>query len=333
MAEKSIFYLALQEGWFSKFFEQYYLFGYIGDREKLDNYQKAKSFWRRAAEIIIPSISLTSILTKLSGFNLGLEKTESKVAKQIIDLINEEENQRLVSDYLQIAQKRCGKEGHFFDSVEEHYYKKNAVMSADQRGINNRLIVVEGQLLNRSTVAQFAPNSAQQLQASKEEWLLSDFPPHGMVEHNTDFKGNILRLKEDEGFSDAFAEYIPFCRTIGWYPYCRITGFYDSSQIATEVFPQISIAFVEYRRPKLYQAVGADIANFLDRETRKPIHLETWLDRLAAAYLLPLVTWASNMKEFRASADQREKLKRFAEFVGDDMPSKLVPWYQYAITI
>jgi hypothetical protein len=328
----NFYFSGLMDGWFAEYFEQYHLFGYIGDREKLDKYQKTKPFWRRAAEIVIPSISLTSILTKLAGFDLGIRKTESKVAKQIIDLINEEENQRLVSDFLQIAQKRCDKERHFFDGVGKRYNKKNAVMSAGQRGIDNRLIVVEGQLINRSTVAQFAPNSDQQLQASREEWLLGDFPPHGMVERNTDFKGDILRLKEDDGFSDAFADYVPFCRTIGWYPYCRITGFYDSSRIATEVFPQLSIAFVEYRRPKLYQAVGAAIVNLLDRETRRPIYLDDWSDRLAAAYLLPLVTWASNMKEFRASEDQRETLKSFAKFVGDDMPSKLVPWYQYAIT-
>jgi hypothetical protein len=48
----------------------------------------------------------------------------------------------------------------------------------------------------------------------------------------------------------------------------------------------------------------ATIADFLRRETERPNYLEDWSDRLLAAYLLPLVTRASNMKDFRASADQ-----------------------------
>ena len=327
----NFFFSSLEHGWFANYFEPYHLFGYIGDRERLDAYQRSKPFWRRVAEIVVPSISLTSILTRLAGFDLGLGKTESTVAKQIIDLINEVENKRLISDFLQSAQKSCRKKGRSFDSVGEQFNRRTPVMSAEQQSIDARLVVVEGQLLHRSTVAQFAPNSEQQLRASKEEWLLGDFPPHGMVEYNDRFKGDILRLKEDAGFSDAFAEYVPFCRDIGWYPYCRVTGFYDSSRIATEVFPQLSIAFVEYRRPKLFQAAGASILSFLDGETKQPIWLKEWSDRLTAAYLLPLVTRASNMKEFHASADQRDTLKRFAEFVDVDMPNHLVAWYRSAM--
>jgi hypothetical protein len=323
------YFSSLRSGWFENCFEPYGHFGYIGDRERLVAYQKRKSFFRRLVEIVAPRVSLMSLLTKLAGLDLILRKTDSIMAKQIIELVNEIESNRLVGEYLRIAQKRCKDAGLFFDSVGRQYNKQNAVMSADQRAIDGRLIVVEGQLLNRSTVVQFAPNSEQQLEASSEEWLLADFPPHGMVERNDRFKGDLLRLTEDPGFSDAFADYIPFCRAIGWYPYCRITGFYDTSGIATGVFPQLSIVFTEYRRPSLYQAVAPDIVRFLDSETKSPNYLNEWSERLSAAYLLPLVTW--NMKIFNATADQREALKKFADFVGDDMPTHLVSWYQSAI--
>jgi hypothetical protein len=52
-------------------------------------------------------------------------------------------------------------------------------------------------------------------------------------------------------------DYVPFSRDIASYPYCRITRFYDSSQIATEVFPQLSIALVEYRRAEAVPRSGS----------------------------------------------------------------------------
>jgi len=79
--------------------------------------------------------------------------------------------------------------------------------------------------------------------------------------------------------------------------------------------------------------VGATIVDFLRRETERPNYLEDWSDRLLAAYLLPLVTRASNVKDFRASADQQNALRSFEKFVGGDMPKHLVPWYQSAISV
>jgi hypothetical protein len=234
--------------------------------------------------------------------------------------------------FLLRAQAHCQSEGGSYNAIEEQLFRHNTVMSGDQRKLHGRLVVVDAQLLNRQTVPQYAPNSAAQLARSSEEWLLSDFPPHDLDEQSSEFKGNLLRLKEDKGFSETFAEYLPFCRRIGWYPYCRVTGFYDSSTIDTEIFPRMSLAFVEYRRPKLFQGVGTGILNFLQSETSHPIWLSSRSDRVMATYLLPIVTWASNLKEYRVPSTAQSGVKAFVKSVGNDMPKKLIDWYQASLS-
>jgi hypothetical protein len=88
-----------EEGWFGRHFEPWSLFGYIGDRTKVLEYQTTKSFVRRLAELLAPKISIVSLIGKLSGLYIGAGNSESEVAKAIIDLINEEENKRQIYDF------------------------------------------------------------------------------------------------------------------------------------------------------------------------------------------------------------------------------------------
>ncbi len=332
MADDFFFSGLDSNSWFGRHFKPYLLFGYIGDRDKLTAYQTTKSLIRSIAEVIAPRISLASVLGKIAGVNLGLSKGESEVAKKIIDLINEAETKRQIDEFLKRAQARCLKEGHSFDSIGSYYNRRRAIMTADQNKMQNRLVVVEAQLINRGSISQYASNSAQQLAVSKEEWQLSDFPPHGLVEANTNFKGNLLRLKEDQGFSAAFAEYLPFSRHIGWYPYCKITGFYDTSTLATEVFPRMSICFVEYKRPKLYQEVGPDILKFLASEMSNPIYLRRPSERITAAYLLPIVTAGSSLKDYKVPDTSKPAVEKFVNSLEEVMPNILREWYQQALT-
>jgi hypothetical protein len=325
------FMVGLDETWFGRHFESWSLFGYIGDRTRVLEYQHTKSLVRKLIELVAPKINIVSLMGKLSGLNIGAGNSESEVAKAIIDLINEEENKRLIYDFLLRAQAHCQSEGRSFDAVEEQLFRTNSVMSGDQRKLDGHLVVVDAQLLNRQTVHQYAPKSAAQLARSSEEWILSDFPPNNLDERNSSFKGNLLRLREDKGFSETFAEYLPFCRRIGWYPYCRVTGFYDSSTRDTEIFPRMSLAFVEYKRPKLYQEVGTEILDFLQRETSRPIYLASRSDRVTATYLLPIVTWASNLKEYRVPSTAQSGVGAFVTSVGNDMPTKLIDWYQNSL--
>jgi hypothetical protein len=317
--------------WFGQHFQPYSHFGYIGDRDNLAKYQKQKPWWRSAIEIVAPSINLTSLLTSLAGFNLSVGKTDSQLAKRIMDKLDEVENSRLVEDFLKLTQAKRRQAGYFFDSIGKQINTTNPVKDASHRGTSGQLIVVEGQLLNRSAVAQFSPMSAQQLEASTEEWMLSDFPPAGLVSQNDRFKGDMLLLTEDAGFADTFAQYLPFCRNIGWYPYCRVVGIYDSTSAKTEVFPKMSVMFVEYRRPKLIQDSRPDIFSFLQREIKTPIYLDDWSDRILTSYLLPIVAWGSNIRDYPPEPAEKEVLVQFKKFVGNDMPKSLVGWYEAAV--
>jgi hypothetical protein len=323
------------DSWFDRHFEPYHLFGYIGDQKALTEYRTTKSVFRQTLEAIGPKISLPSV--NIAGINLGLSNGESEVAKKIIDIINEAETKRQINEFLKEAQDQCSKEGRSFNSIgiaQKRGRRKHAITTAVPAEMQNRLVVVEAQLINRGTVKQYASDSAQQLQASKEEWLLSDFPPHGLVKDNPQFKGDLLRLKEDNDFSDTFAEYLPFARRIGWYPYCRITGFYDLSTLDTEVFPRMSICLVEYRPPQLLQKVEKNILEFLSTMmlTKDPLGRFRFSlsERTTAAYILPIVTARSRIKDYKVKTSKSE-VEEFVNSLEDDLPITLKDWYQQAL--
>jgi len=108
-------------------------------------------------------------------------------------------------------------------------------------------------------------------------------------------------------------------------PYCRIMGFMTQAGSRTEVFPQLSISLVEYRRPKLYTEIAKDIVNLIGREAKHPIWLRSRTERPYAAYLLPFVTRASNMTPFKHRTIKKDS-EGFRGVVGDDIakPSWLV---------
>lgn len=334
MADNFYFSGLSDHSWFGRYFQPYTHFGYIGDRENLAKYQKQKSLMRSMIEIVAPSINLTNLLTSLAGFSLGGGKEDSQIAKKVITLISERENSRSVGEFLKITQNKCRKARLFFDSVGDGQVgKENPVQDANHRGSSGQLIIVEAELLNRSSVGQFSSTSAQTLKASTDEWMLSDFPAHGLVAKNNRFKGDLLLLREDTGFGETFAQYLPFCRAIGWYPYCRVVGIFDSTAASTEIFSKMSVIFVEYRPPQLYAAAARDIFAFLKGEIKTPIYLDDWSDRILASFLLPIVTWGSNLKEYRAEGADRDVLVQFIEFVGPDMPRDLVGWYKSAVAM
>jgi hypothetical protein len=288
----NFYFSGLDSGaWFSNCFEEYHLFGYIGDRGRLESFQQQKSFGRSLIEIVTPQVKISSLIKLVSGFDLSViagAKTENVVAKKIIDLLNEEKHKQQLSKFLVGLYKRSRSKGRYFDSVSHQFNRKLAIYDVPMNSLAGEPIVVEGQLVHREEVSQYSADVAQALSASSGEWVLADFPPHGMVKSNDRFTGQVLQLKEDEGFTRTFGDYLPFCKGIGWYPYCRVIGFFDSSRVQTEVYPTLSISLVEYRRPRLLTNVGPAVYNLLERELNNRIYLDDWSDDLLAGYLLAL---------------------------------------------
>src|SRR5882724_4884661 len=95
-------------GWFGENFEDYHLFGYIGDRDRLLDSLKVKSFLRRLLERFGPRINIGAVvavfnsLAKFDLFKIDSAKTdpEKSLAQEIINLVNEEETTRTITQLL-----------------------------------------------------------------------------------------------------------------------------------------------------------------------------------------------------------------------------------------
>jgi hypothetical protein len=330
------FYLSgLDKGrWFSKhFIEEYQLFGYIGDRGRLTKFQEEKPFYWRLIEIVVPRAKIYSLIKLVSGFDLSAlvpNGGDNAMAKQIIDLLNEHRNNKTLSQFLKSVYKNCTKQGRYFDSISHRFDKHSSLYEARMNELSDNLLVVEGHLVHRSTIAQYNSDVAQSLRASKGEWVLSDCPPHAMVKANRFFKGQLLLLKEDDGFTKAFAEYLPFCPQIGWFPYCRIVGFFNSAKQTTEVYPTLSVSLVEYRRPRLFTEVGGDIIDFLKQEINHKNYLKEWSENVLAGYLIPLIRWGSNLNNSKPDEHDREILMKWQQ-EARDVPAQLESWYRHVL--
>lgn len=314
-----------KNGWFSRNFEDYHLFGYVGDRERLLEKLNEKSFLRRVAEIFAPKLSIDSIVNSLASYDLVNTNQNNSIAKEIMNLVNEYENKKQLDELLARTYKEGKKVGTYFENAS---FKGGAGLKT----LQGKLITIEGSLVHRSTIAQYSTNTEASLRSSDSEWLLCDFPPHGLAPENSRYLGKVVLLKEDKGFSDTFQSLLPFCKEIGWYPYVRITGFADLSKINSEIHPSMSICLIEYRRPKLVEETEGSIGQFLEVELHgysgRRNHLKEKENLLLFSYLLPIIYRGSNKLPNEASKLISDLTKEYIDSCEGSLPTSLVDFYR-----
>ncbi len=347
---EEFYFLGLKGGWFESTFQPFHLFGYVGDRDRLQKELAEKSILRRLIEIFAPRFNIGTILKMLTSFDLLHVDPKKSVAQEIINIVNERENNRKLTELLQVIYRRGVKKGTYFSRVASGY-TKDTLFKSDLNGLNDQIVTVEGQLVHRSSVSQFNRALASTLGASKGNWLLTDFPPQGLVPENSSFNGSVLLLREDPGFTDVFSKYLPFCLDVGWYPYVRITGFFDATRLQTEILPSLTISLVEYRRPKLFPEVRKWILDFGEGEigrdpseakpqtkasafpvpdfSKKPSRnfLKDDPDLLLFGYLAPILFRGSNLNSEDADAETAMLLRWYRKIAGNTLPNALVPFY------
>jgi len=316
-------------GWFEANFADYALFGYIGDRKRLENaILQNRSMARKVFQIGLPKLKISSLLKTITGCDLPTATTDSGLAQQLFYLLANEENRRTVYEQLTALQKRARKDDRYFERVSRQDKSRRTVYATPSVTLEDKLITVEGQLVHRSTVPQHSKTFAATLRASTNEWILCDYPPHALNEDNPGFDGNALLLNEDKGFSAAFARYLPFRSQIGWYPYVRVTGFFSAARLNTEKLCSLSISLVEFRPPKKYLEVRGDLLSFSNNELRPPpVRLAEWSDLILFLYLAPLVATGSNLQASDLDAAFASVLRTYATKVGADVPVSLTNFY------
>ena len=319
------YFSGLNDGWFASCFEAHHLFGYVGDRAKLQEELEKKSIGRRLIEIIGPKINLGTLFKALTDFDLLRVDPEKTLASQIINLVNEHENQRQLTDVLARTYKKGKSNGTYFTSVQLD-------RSVSLNALQGKLVTFEAQLLHRSSVAQYSPTTGASLRSSNGNWALSDFPPPGLVPENSRYNGKLLLLKEDEGFTETFQHLLPFCVEIGWYPYVRVSGFFDASRVQTEIHPTLSISLIEYRRPRGVADVMNSVVDFLEGELHdyggRRNFLEEPENLLLFSYLAPILFKGTNMNPSEAEPSFAELAHEYAQLTEANLPEALVTFYE-----
>jgi hypothetical protein len=322
----NFYFSALKDGWFNNCFEPYHLFGYIGDRELLNKELEKKSLPRKIIEIIAPRVSIASVLNSISEIDL-LSSNKTTIAQDVITLVTEHENQRKITEILGQLYTKAKKEGTYYDDIANRY--GGSLFDSNFNKLQSNLVTIEGQLVNKNAVPQYSKSVSSSLRVSQQEWMLADYPPHAFVDNNSSFMGKVILLDTDDGFSEAFSGLLPFNRELGWYPYVRITGFFDSSKIQTQLFPSMSVCFVEYRRPIMYRDLREKLLYFMKIEFSRINFLEEWSNLILFSYLYPILFKGSNMEPNDSDDELKSYLKKYLNNVDkNDIPISIQKFYE-----
>lgn len=72
--------------------------------------------------------------------------------------------------------------------------------------LQNEIIVVIGQLVHRSAIAQYNDHQAQTVAGLPGDWLIADVPPIGMVPQNSRFDGRVIGPAIEDEFAALFKD-------------------------------------------------------------------------------------------------------------------------------
>jgi hypothetical protein len=328
-------FAALTLGWFSENFENAFShFPFIGARDKLAELQKRKSVFRSVIESFSKRVKITSLLSLVTEHVLGVKLPKNnepnKLAEDLIKKLDEERYKKTVELFLSEIQENCKKEKRYFNSVSVYTAAGAALFSAKQAALQNEIVVVSGQLVHKDAIAQYNDKMAQTVSNLPGEWLLADFPPHGMVSRNKSFEGGAIGLEIEKEFAELFKNYLPYDVEFGWYPYARVTGFYKEPGYGKSL-PTLSVIMTEFRRPKQYAKQGREIFSLLDEDLKDPNYLKDKSSLLLASYALPLVAKGANIDNFVASPDEKSILQRYLQRGGGELPKGLRGWYDKVV--
>jgi hypothetical protein len=317
-------------GWLEQRFEkEYSRFPFIGARDRVAKIQKEKGLFRKAIEIMARRVKVKSLLDyvteKLIGWKQAPTSEPNKLAEDLIKMFDEEKNKQTTVRFLEEMRKKCQKEGRYFEMIGLPF--RGSLSRVQQASLQDQIVVICGQLVHRDAIAQYNGNMAQMVAQLPGEWLLTDFPPQGLVEANDRFKGKVVCLTMEKEVGQIFRNYLPFRKDIGWYPYCRVTGFFREPGEGQGA-PSVELVLAEFRRPKPYQVVGPDYFEFLEKQMKSPTSLDEPAEFLCASYVLPIVAKGWNIENFKAdSANQKTILQQYVAQAGTGLPAALAGWY------
>jgi hypothetical protein len=301
-------------GVFDGLFDDYQLFDYVGERERL----------RRDLE----SLGYGAIKALFSGLNPFVKKWTGLSMEDVVKELQSRQDRKAPVTKLHDLHRRLKSKGSYFPTVQIANPTSPPLLPASSR-LPGTLVCVEGCLTHSSVLAHYYPQARPQL-ADASAWLMTDGPPHLLA--SSRFTGELLILEFEAAAAALLRDSMPFWTDIGWYPYARVTGYFKAASVQTHQFSALTVAVVEYRPPKAYAAGSNALESRLRTEftsgNASNQSLTSLEDRITATYLAPLISKRANQPAPATPQALSGLLKQLRQAVGAGMPPALDGFYR-----
>lgn len=319
------------DSWFARFFNQNYEFlHYIGDRDRIVSELERWPSHLNLFKAIAKFVSIKKILRDVLKMPIPEGDSDKTVASVMLEWWQDEEKRKTLLDQATRRQERLKgtTPPRNFESLRwpvptNRSEDKRVYDNAEDTDLDDKLVAIRGHLIHLDALKQYAPRRVPELQGS--EWLLGDYPPHGLVDANNAEK-DFLILKAKPSFK-SYEEGLPFLRGTNWYPYARVTGFY-SRPARGENKASVCTGLVEFRRPRSYNDAEAEFITFAEDEARDPFDLRERSDLLLFAYVLPFLFSQARLDPVEhGNSDLADLMAHYVEAWGGDLPVALGSFY------
>lgn len=195
---------------FAPLFDDYQLFEYVGERERL--WKDLESPMRRLLAGVFSDVS--AIFKAKTGFPLD----------EALKALKDEQQQRALITKLHPPHKRLKSKRSYFPTVQVANPANPPLLPAEAR-LPGTAVCVEGCLMHSSVLFHYYPQARPQL-ADASAWLMTDGPPHLLASGR--FTGELLLLNFETPGAALIDGHRPFWTDIGWFPFARVTGYFKA---------------------------------------------------------------------------------------------------------
>jgi hypothetical protein len=272
---------------FAPLFDDYQLFEYVGERERL--WKDLESPMRRLLAGVFSDVS--AIFKAKTGFPLD----------EALKALKDEQQQRALITKLHPPHKRLKSKRSYFPTVQVANPANPPLLPAEAR-LPGTAVCVEGCLMHSSVLFHYYPQARPQL-ADASAWLMTDGPPHLLASGR--FTGELLLLNfETPGRANRWPQAVLDRHWL--VPLCESHRLLQGALGAR--LPALSVATVESRPPKAYLVGGNALESRLRAEFTpgpQPQLLTDLTDRITGTYLAPLISKRAQPTGFGDSSGPR----------------------------
>lgn len=317
-------------GWWRPYFCDSTGFEYVGNLEAFQHYISKRGILNDIIRLLGRRVNIAGLVTDLLNIPLIGGKDKTTILSEIIEIYEKHDARRTLMEWFSRELNRAKKEQRHFTSVSNHFRSNSPLFQARFTDIDSKFVILEGSICHKAQLRDNGP-LYESASKSKCDWVICDFPPIGMDRRNSEYQGELVFLRLDDGLQEVFSEDIPFTTDIGWFPYCTIAGFINTRRLNIEQFPTLAMSLLFQRRAVSPEPNIDQLKRFVAGELRNPIYLKGISARVLLYYLLPMMyrTWKIGYEHI--DQEVREIVQQFFTADREQLTSGLVSLYESRI--